>query len=664
MRPVRQLRMLVVAGLFAALFALLLLRAVELTVLRGPEFARRAASQHTQRIALVPNRGPIVDRTGDPLALSVEVPSLYVRPREFTGQAAALPRLAEALALPAREVRSKVETSQPFVWLARQVTPKMAKAVEEIGLRGVGSVEERRRFYPHGSLAAHVLGFVGVDSKGLEGLEQRLERFIQGESQSLNVARDARGREIFRSGLRLAPAEGSRVELALHGEIQAIAERELAAGVAQARAVRGTALVLDPWTGEVLALANVPSFNPNDPGSSQDGRWRDRIRNRAITDPYEPGSTFKVMLAAAALEERVVRPNEMVFCENGQFRVGGNAIHDPHPHGWLSFAEVIQYSSNIGVTKVGERLGRERYHAYLRAFGFGERSGIGLPGESPGILRPVEAWGRIDLATHCFGQGVAATPLQMALAFGVIANGGKLMRPILVRRIVAPGGETVLEQQPTVVRQVVAPETARLTTELLRRAVEDEGGTGGRARLDGFRVAGKTGTAQKVEAGGDGYSGKRVASFVGFVPADRPRVVILVLIDEPGGASVYGGVVAAPVFRAIAAAVLRVLGVHPARELPVDRVVPTSVAATRLPTHGDASRGGEAGGIPPSPDATPSFLGMSLREALTTARAGGWQVRVSGTGWVAAQVPAVGTPQVADRRLVLELRPGRATARN
>src|SRR5213078_1556066 len=359
------------------------------------------------------------------------------------------------LHLPLLAVRGKAAGTQGFVWLKRQVPPHEAEAVAQLGLKGVYTVQEGRRFYPHHGLAAHVLGFVGVDSQGLEGLERRLDPVIRGQPRDVEADRDGRRQMIFTAGVPTPPAQGSRVELTIDAGIQDVTERELAAGVAEARAVGGAAVVLDPSTGEVLALANVPAFDPNQPGRLGDRGWRDRVRNRAITDPYEPGSTFKAVLAAAAIEEHLVTPGELFFCEHGRFQAGGRTIHDAHPYGWLSFAEVIQFSSNIGATKVGERLGRDRYHRYLRAFGFGNRTGIELPGETPGIMRPVESWSRIDLATLSFGQGVSVTPLQMATAFAAIANGGTLLRPYVVRRIVAPGGEVVLENEPTAVRRVI-----------------------------------------------------------------------------------------------------------------------------------------------------------------------------------------------------------------
>jgi cell division protein FtsI (penicillin-binding protein 3) len=651
-------RILLVAGLFAGLFTLLAARAVDLALLRGPMLARLGALQHRQRVALVPHRGPIVDRHGEALALSVDVPSIYLRPREFKGQEARLPALAAALHQAVQPLRAKLERGQPFVWLKRQALPREAAAVERLGLRGVYAVTEGRRFYPHNSLAAHVLGFVGVDSQGLEGIERRLDRVIRGERVYLSVDRDAHGREMFTGGFETPPAQGARVELTIDAAIQAATERELAMGVAAARAAGGAAVVLDPHTGEVLALANVPTYNPNQPGDPHPGaagrRWRDRVRNRAITDPYEPGSTLKAILAAAAIEERVVTPAEMLDCENGRFQIGRWTIHDAHRHGWLSFAEVIQYSSNIGATKVGERLGRERYYRHLRAFGFGARTGIELHGETPGILRAADGWARVDLATHSFGQGVAVTPLQMAAAFGAIANGGELMRPYLVGRVVAPNGRLELENGPVVVRRVLSPRTAATVTQLLRRVVEGKGGTGARARLKDFSVAGKTGTAQKVDPRSRGYSAERIGSFVGFVPADGPRLVIVVLIDEPRTSS-YGGVVAAPVFRSVAAAALERLGVEPS--VPAVQMAPTAPPARR--ERADAE--GDLAAAPPvdgaDPAAAPSLLGLSLREAMARAQAGGWRLQVTGTGYVTRQSPGPGTQLATDRSLTLHLTP-------
>lgn len=669
----RRGRLAAVGGVFGLFLALLLARAVDLTVVRGPEFARRAARQHTKRTALIPHRGEIVDRNGDMLALSLNVPSIYMRPRELGEGKARLPEVARALGLSPAWVQAQAEKGQPFVWLKRQALPRELQAVQALGVPGIDHFDEARRVYPHGALAAHILGFVGTDAQGLGGLERRFDRDIRGEVQTIDVGRDAHGRAFLRTEgaeAHAGPPRGSRVELTIDATIQAAVERELALGVANAKAAAGIAVVLDPWTGEVMALANVPTFNPNDRSDWGDRKHKEKLRNRAVTDPFEPGSTFKAFLAAAALDLGVVTPSERFFAENGAYNVGKWTINDAHPHGWLSFAEVVQVSSNIGCAKVGLRLGSERYHEYLRRFGFGEPTGIELPSESGGIMRPLSKWTRIDLTVQSFGQGVSVTPMQMAAAYGAIANGGTLMRPHLVRRIVAPDGRVTYENGPRPVRRVLGEDAARTTTELLRRVVEEKGGTGGRAKLDDFSVAGKTGTAQKVSPGSRGYSSKRIGSFVGFVPADHPRAVIVVSIDEPTTAT-YGGVVAAPVFKAIAQQTLKALGVnapaHPepppavmqkAQKARAGGIVPVRAAVAPEPAPTTAS----AEPLGPSEPRTPSFLGLSMREALTRAHADGWAVEIKGSGWVAGQQPPPGAPLADDRRLALDLSPDRPLA--
>jgi cell division protein FtsI (penicillin-binding protein 3) len=660
----RQNRIAGIGVVLALVAALLVARAVDLTIVRGSDFARRANDQHTETVTLTPQRGEIVDRHGDLLALSLDVPSVYVRPRQL-GEAgrARVAELARALAMPTARVQQLVDRPEPFVWLKRQTLPRELDAVEALGIPGVGHVTEPRRVYPHGELGAHVLGFVGTDSNGLGGLERRYDAAIRGVPRKLEVGRDARGREFVIGTVGTEPVAGSRIEVTIDEQLQAVVERELALGVANAKARGGAAVVLDPNTGEILALANYPTFNPNDPRQWGDPKVKDHLHDRALSDPYEPGSTFKAILAAAALDQHVTNPDEKFFCENGHYRVGKWTVHDSHAHGWLSFAEVIQYSSNIGVSKVAERLGKDRYWDYLRRFGFGQRTGIELPGETAGILRDVKTWARIDLAVQSFGQGISVTPVQMVQAYGAIANGGVLMKPYLVRRIVSATGAVLHETTPTPLRRVIRPETAKTTTALLERVVEEKGGTGSKARLDDWPVAGKTGTAQKVDPHGHGYSSKRIGSFVGFLPADDPKAVILVLIDEPTGVT-YGGLVAAPVFRAIAEQTMKIMGVEPRRE-PEPEPPPTQMAAAKT------ARGKPlAKPAPPPPidvvaetaGGTPSFLGLSLREALLRAQQNGWALEVRGSGWVAEQQPPPGTPVAGDRRLALELRLDRGAA--
>jgi cell division protein FtsI (penicillin-binding protein 3) len=630
-------RIIAVAGGIAVLLLLVSVRIVQLTLTDSPSLARIAREQQREQVQIAAHRGAILDRHGDTLASSVDRPSIFLRPKRVTDRA----RVREALSglgLGAQQITSKLASDAPFVWLKRAASPRQRDDVDALKLDAIGEVTEARRFYPHEGVAAHVVGLAGVDLQGLEGVERYYDRDLHAEPRTLEVERDARGREILTDGVE-APQEmeGATVQLTLDLGIQDIAERALERGMADTRARAGTVIVLDPATGEVLALANAPSFDPNRRRTA----ITSRRRNRAVNDFYEPGSTFKPLLMASAIEHGVVRPDEMIFCENGRYPVGKWVIHDHGSHGWLSVAEILQVSSNIGASKIGERLGRERYFAFLTDMEFGRPTGIDLPGEVGGLLRPLSDWSRIALITTSFGQGVAVTPLQMARAFGAIANGGLLMKPYVGMRATTPDGDVVWEHHPTVVRRVMKPETAATVTTMLERVLDD-GGTGTKARVPGFKVAGKTGTAQKIEAGTGRYSAKaRIASFVGFVPADAPRIVILALLDEPQS-STYGGIVAAPIFSEVATGALERLGVTP--DMPPDvQEVRADVPVPAPP--------------PNAPDGMPSFIGLSMRAALERARDLGWAVQVVGSGYVASQNPAPGAAAAPGKALTLNLAP-------
>jgi cell division protein FtsI (penicillin-binding protein 3) len=435
---------------------------------------------------------------------------------------------------------------------------------------------------------------------------------------------------------------GSDLQLTLDPSIQHLAERELEASVTKYRAKAGIAVVVEPFSGEILALANYPLFNPNS-FSRQSSEQR---RNRAVTDSFEPGSTFKTILAAAALEEGVVGKEDLFYCEYGKYPFAGRVIHDTHEYGWLPFAKIIQYSSNIGVTKVAEKLGKDRYYKTIEKFGFGQSTGVDLPGEAAGSARPAAKWAAIDLATHAYGQGISVTPIQLVMAYGAVANGGFLMRPFLVRRAIGPDGRVLWENQPHVVRRVISETTARTLTSILKGVV-DEGGTGVMASVEGFEVAGKTGTAQKPDPARGGYSKKRVASFIGFVPADDPRLVMLVIVDEPE-TSVYGGTVAAPAFRNIAAVSLQRLVVAPDKtpSRPLPALQPASF--TRIARKIGPAR---EDGAPEVPD----FIGLSLREAIEKARTLKIKVEMRGNGYVIKQAPAPGAGWGKDEILTLNL---------
>ncbi|MFN8624713.1 MAG: penicillin-binding protein [Candidatus Binatia bacterium] len=635
-----RMRIAATAGVFFMLFVGALARAFQLCVIDGAALKDLAGRQHRQRMALPPERGPIVDRHGDLLALTSESAAVYARPRVLSGNGgAAVPELSKVLGLSTAVVAQKVAARARFVWLLRDATPEQADAIAALGIPGVGSEATRRRYYPRGDLAGQVVGFAGIDAQGLEGVELAYDRELRGTRESLSVERDARGHRRLTDGAwRPLPREGARVELTIDTSLQQVAQTALQAAVSLRRAVAGVAVVMDPATGEILALASVPTFDPNEASTSTGDRWR----NRAIADSYEPGSTFKGVLAAAAIEAGIVRPEDRVYCENGHYAIGNRVVHDHEPYGWLNFTDVIKHSSNIGAGKIGERLGAERLAKAIKAFGFGTLSGIDLPGEIAGLVRPVQKWGRINVVTISFGQGIAVTPLQLLRAYGAIANGGKLMRPYIVHRVVAPDGSVLRENRPQVVGQPISAQTASIVTAMLQGVVD--GGTGTQARIEGISVAGKTGTAQKVEHGR--YSPRdRMSSFVGFVPAEAPRFVILVVIDSPRTAT-YGGIVAAPVFRQIAESGLDRLGlriasapaVMPEAQEPRPQLVSWSTAAV--------DRG------------MPSFIGLSMREALVQAARAGWEVQMDGSGFVVAQDPPPGAETAKGRKL--ELRFGSA----
>jgi cell division protein FtsI (penicillin-binding protein 3) len=633
------------AGVFFVVFFLAVaLRAFQLQILDGEKLRQLGEKQHLKEMIVLPKRGTIFDRAGEPLALSLEGQSVYARPRRIKEPKAIVPGLAEALALNPAEVAQKLASEKSFIWLKRQVSPKEAERVERLNIDGIGIYVEPNRYYPQGQLAAQLIGFVGRDAQGLEGVEMRYDEYLRGESGSSVVERDALGRRVLVQGVEtLQIPPGSDVQLTLDTSIQHLAERELETTATKYRAKAGIAVVADPFTGEILALANYPFFNPNNFTQQSSNQWR----NRAVTDSFEPGSTFKTILAASALEEGVVGKEDLFFCENGKYAFAGKIIHDTHEHGWLPFAKIIQYSSNIGVTKVAEKLGKERYAKYIEKFGFGQPTGIDLPGEASGAVRRSEKWAAIDLATHAYGQGIAVTPIQLVTAYGAVANGGFLMRPFIVKRAVDADGHVLWENQPHVVRRVIAEQTARTLTSILKGVV-DEGGTGVLASVEGFEVAGKTGTAQKPEHGV--YTKKRVASFVGFVPADQPRLVMAVIVDEPES-SVYGGTVAAPAFRNIAAATLQRLAVLPDKASPQ----PSAPALQEAAVSKTPQKSERAAARPDDDSSAPDFIGLSLREAVEKARAMKIKVEMRGNGYVVKQSPLPGAAWGKDATLILNL---------
>lgn len=511
-----------------------------------------------------------------------------------------------------------------------------------------GLIKENKRYYPHRTLASHIVGYTNVDQEGLGGVELILNESLKGEYQYINGIRDASGNEICTGeNVQAKMAEGNKVVLTIDANIQYIVETELEEGVRKYNAAGGYAIVLNPRTGDVLAMANYPTFDSNNYF-----RYPPNLRlNGAISSPFEPGSVMKVFTVAAALEENIISPNTQVDCQNGQMRIGSHTISDAHPHGLLSVEEIIKYSSNIGTVKIGLRLTGGRLSDYLNRFGFGRLSEITLPAESRGIFPSFERWPDITVATVSFGQTIAATPLQIAVAFGVIANKGVYISPRLIDRIVdSKSGLTIKEYQPARRERVISVENAVKMIEMMKKVTED-GGTGTRARVDGFDVAGKTGTAQKVDSITKGYSDKRIGTFVGFLPASDAQLVILVSIDEPQG-EVYGGVVAAPVFSAIATRSLKYLGVFPSLSGKGNSDMVQSVDRSE----NEVEEFQEMTGRYFYNDELPDLRDLSLRDALGFLRPKNIVAEVVGSGRVYKQIPPPFSSVPKDGKVVLYLK--------
>lgn len=621
----------------AGLFGLTVMRLIALVVLEGPRLNSMARSEQNTETELAAVRGNILDRQGTALALSAETRSVYARPKKLleASTRAERAKLAAILSMKPAELEQRLLKPSPFIWLRRRVEPATAAAAEALALDGVGSLGEYKRFYPESTLAGSVIGSAGMDGQGLSGVELDYDKLIRGAPVQLSFYHDAFGHPIFDSPLALkSPEPGAQIELTIDSRIQALAERQLEQEVHSSGANRGTAIVLDPFSGEVLALANV---------SAAPDSIHDRLRNAAVQDAFEPGSTMKGLLASIALTDHALSPAERIYCENGEFHIDRRTIHDDSRHQWLDLGGIIEVSSNIGAAKIALRLGSQRFYEGLRGFGIGRRTGIDLPGEANGLLRKSSTWREIDLANHGFGQGIAVTPIQLAMAYAAIANGGMVLRPYVVKSAHDAEGRLLLAHTPQVIDRAIPPAVAHQMNLLLRNVVNGADGTAHRAQVDGYLVAGKTGTAQMVNPVTHGYfQNRHVSSFVGFVPADDPKLLILVVLYDVGHGH-FGGLVAAPVFSEIASGALRDLDVASAASsfdvasiFPVEKLLPTSRARPAF--------------VPPEDDAgfaaaktTPDFSGASLRRAFEIARRIGANLEVKGDGYVIAQEPAPGT---------------------
>ncbi|NDE14910.1 penicillin-binding protein 2 [bacterium] len=565
-----------------AVFAILAFRAsyLHLFAPSGKNLQALADRQYQLHEDLSPYRGGIFDRREEPLAISIRTPSLAVNPRVFNPDQRQTRTIAKILGTTQKDVQQISSKRGYFAWLQRQVHHKDAARIMALGIPGIHEITESARYYPAGPAAAHLLGYVGLDNRGLHGLELFYDRELRGQSQRIKGAKDARGRRIFTGDDQAEPElPGHSLHLTLDRVIQEIAEEAVRAGAERAKAKGAFALVSDPHTGKILAVANHPSFDPNDFRQVR----IDQTRNSALLDQFEPGSIIKPFVIAGALEQKKVKADDVFDCENGLFNVGGVTFHDDHPAGLLTVSEALVRSSNICTYKVAEKLGRKAFHENYLAFGFngnipgagrdsssgppaaeGNEQNLRAPPWPSGRVSNYEKWLPIRFANIAFGQGMTTTGLEIVQAYGAIANGGNLMRPTLIDRIESADGNILASFHPEVVRRVISPDVANTMRKMLASVVTHKNGTGSKAKTASYTVAGKTGTAQKVDPVRRTYSpDKRIASFVGFAPVEDPYLVILVVIDEPRERPAYGGLWAAPVFSEIAQKSLKYLNVAP-----------------------------------------------------------------------------------------------------
>jgi len=546
-------------------FALLGVRLVFVQVGAGKSLSDIASSQHRLAVSILPKRGIIYDRNLKELAITINLNSVFAEPFRVKDKELASYKLAGVLGVSRDEIYKKLRQEKGFVWLGRKVSPDIARAVRALDIKGIDFIKEPQRVYPNGVLASHVMGFTDTDNNGLEGLELRFDKYLKGVMGYRYAIRDAKQREVPAYEYKeIQPTDGDSMVLTIDSMIQSIAERELENGFKKYRAKGACIIVMDPFTGDILALANRPSYDPNNVNTSP----IDFRRNRAICDFFEPGSSFKIIAASGLLEEKVVKPSDRFFCENGEYKWYGHTYHDHTPHGWLAFRDVIKFSSNIGTMKAAQKLGPDRLYKYVKKFGFGEKTGIELPGEVNGITTHPGTWSKLSLCSISMGHEVTVTALQLACAMSALANGGNLVKPRIVDRIQDNSGHVIQEFESKKPQRVISEETAQEMRNILRGVVDS--GTAELAEVKGYFPGGKTGTGQKVEPNGTYSHSKFTASFIGFVPYDNPKLVIAIIMDEPRP-MYYGGVVCAPVFKKVTAELMSYYKIWPAR-LQTDNV--------------------------------------------------------------------------------------------
>ncbi len=560
------------AFVFVTLGALAL-RLAYIQIFLSVKYAEIAQRQYVKKVKTESFRGPILDRKGAILATTLESHSVYLRPKEFQKNPQSIQFLSRTLSMTARELNEKTGSSKDFVWLERKLSPAKLEILSTKKMKGVGTVSEQRRYYPNESLACHLLGAVGLDNHGLSGIEQSLDSYLKGRPFVLDQFRDGKGRSIATGAAaqkslaseNMYGSADNSISLTIDRSLQFIAEREIKLGVEENRAVRGMIILQNPKTGEILAMASYPAFDPNlfADGSSAGSVKIEQIQNPMVNKLFEPGSTFKVVAFAAALEERKIALSDVYDCESGKWKINGYPINDHEPQNMLTTTEVMEKSSNIGTAKIGLKVGKESLYKFARAFGFGTKTGLPIPGETEGLLREPSRWSSVSLPVMSFGQEIGVNAVQLCNAFSAIANRGMLLEPQIIKEVREVRGGQIYKTtfEPRKVRQVVSAQTAETLSSILKSAVER--GTGIHAKVEGYSVAGKTGTAQKIDPSIRKYSTtKYTASFCGFVPVENPQLVCLVILDEPKK-DYWGGSTAAPIFARVISRAVHILGIPP-----------------------------------------------------------------------------------------------------
>jgi cell division protein FtsI (penicillin-binding protein 3) len=656
-------RTLVVAALLGLWAVGIEARLVKLQIVDHADLVARAERQQKQIIIAPAKRGDILDRRGHLLATSVDADSIYAVPSLIADKADAVAKLCAALddctPKDKQTLLDRFNKQKAFAYVRRQVTPEESKRVSALNLDGVSFIKESQRFYPNRELAAHLLGWVGLDNNGLSGIESTYDTQIHGKDGKVLIHSDAKRHAFDR--LEQSPVAGSSIELTIDEYLQHVAERELHQGVLENKAIGGSAIIMNPHTGEILAMANEPTFNPNDYRNAPDAERR----NRAVQDLYEPGSTFKVVTVSAALQDKVMTPDTLINTEPGRIQIGNTVVseNEGHDYGVLPLSDVIVKSSNVGAIKIGFQVGTERLSRFVSLYGFGHPVSPDFPGESPGIVWQPSKWTERALASVSMGYQVAVTPLQMVAAVSSVANGGHYVEPRVVRAVYRDNRRYVV--QPKVLRDTIDADTAAEMTSIMEGVVGISYGTATAAQIPGYTIAGKTGTAAKLVNGR--YSKSEYnASFVGFLPSRDPAVAIIVVIDSPHGPNRYfGGTVSAPIFKRIAESTLRYLGVGPTINPAPPVIVARQPSGPGLPASGSAAPESVVSLVADGPPGTmPALLGLSARDAMRKLVRVGISAHISGDGAVVSQTPAPGAPLdgVDACELVLDRGTGRRPA--